>query len=242
MSCLPNDSASYFFRALFSPDCVATPSANPRTLAPPPQPLYRSPPLQLSDASAPADSLHSASSVGRPVSLSRAQHEPVRRPVDEPARSEHELEGEVGAADGAGVARSREHHHGRAGQLRPLLPREPRAHRPARRQGDEGRAAEPWDVCRTGLEPRTRRRQAGLLLTRVHRALDRPWTVEDLSPGALEPFAASKVFPGGDPNPNPSSDPNPDPNPNPNPDPNPDPNLGLPGRRRGQRHHGHGPR
>ena len=49
----------------------------------------------------------------------------------------------------------------------------------------------------TGLEPRTRA-QAGLLLTRLSLASDRPWTVEDLSPGALEPFAASKVFLGGD--------------------------------------------
>ena len=54
------------------------------------------------------------------------------------------------------------------------------------------------DVCHTGLQPRTSRPQAGLLLTRLSLASDRPWTVEDLSPGALEPFAASKVFLGGD--------------------------------------------
>ena len=37
-----------------------------------------------------------------------------------------------------------------------------------------------------------------MLLTRLSLASDRPWTVEDLSPGALETFAASKVFLGGD--------------------------------------------
>ena len=48
-----------------------------------------------------------------------------------------------------------------------------------------------------GSKP-TSRPLAGLLLTRLSLALGRPWTVEDLAPGQLEQFAASKVFLGGD--------------------------------------------
>ena len=48
-----------------------------------------------------------------------------------------------------------------------------------------------------GSKP-TSRPLASLLLTRLSLALGRPWTVEDLAPGQLEQFAASKVFLGGD--------------------------------------------